>query len=361
MKKTKKIIVGIIVAMGLYGCSFEGSQYSPEQVINNALEETTDFPSYYGEAEMTFSGNGEEEHIIMKEWQDSEGKVRIEMESMVEESIVVSVRDGKSFTVYDESINQAFFSEDPELLSAISSSPKEQANQLLKIVRDTHTISIEGEEKVAGRTAYHLIAKANDNKSLLGDQELWIDQENWFVLKMISNSADNKVETVYTKMDLDFEVPADIFTLDLPNDIKVQNLDDMNETVEVTIEEAAESIGKPLVYFSEKEDREIEKIEMDELQGELTRKEINIEYEKDGLPLLTLSMFESPIDVDDDFAFPEEEKIEVRGQEGTFTNIENFRTLFWKEEGVTYSIILNDPSLTFDELLDWTNDMELVE
>src|SRR5699024_10551899 len=155
--------------------------------------------------------------------------------------------------------------DDPELLEFNQPSPKEQVNNLLEMVRDTHEISSEGEAEIAGRDTYHLVAKAKEENTLFGDQELWIDKENWMVLKMI----------FYTKIDFNTKILADTFTLDLPDDMEMKNLDDMSNESEITLEEAKENIGA-FHYFPENEELDISTIEMIELQGELKRKEVNI-------------------------------------------------------------------------------------
>lgn len=366
MSTAKKTIGRILIAaaaMGLFGCSFQDNQYSPEQVINNAMKETDERLSYYGESSMKMGGEDmEQEEINIKEWRSADGRVRVETSGESDENQALSVNDGTTLTLYQESLNQALVSEDGELLATMAPSPKEQANQLLKMVGDSHEISIEGEEKIAGRDTYHLVAKANGKETLLGDQELWVDKENWFVLKMISSSGDNYSEIIYTEIDFDKEIPNDIFVVDLPEDVEIQNLDELNETTEVTMEEAVEQVGQPLLYFTEKEDRDILRIETDELKGELARVEVNIEYEKDGLPLLTLAVFKTPADLDEDMpGLPGEEIVEIRETEGTTLDMGSFRTLFWEEDGLSYSLILNDPNLTFDEVIDWTTEMEIAE
>lgn len=361
MKITKKLLSGAtvtVLALGLAACSSGDNQYSPEQVINNAMKENEEPLAYY--AESTMSMTAEEEQIQLKEWRSKDGKVKVETEGATEEEQGVTVNDGQTITMYQESLNQAFVSDDGEMLAALAPSPKEQAHQLLKMIGDSHTISIDGEEKIAGRDAYHLVAKAKEKDTLFGDQELWVDKENWFVLKSISESGDDRVEIEYTKVEFNKEFPDETFTIELPEGTDIQNLDDMNETSEVSIDEAAESVGKPILYFPEENGWVIENIEMDDIKGELNRVEINIEYIKEETPLLSLSLFKTPEDLDDT-KMPGEESVDVRGVEGTIIEMEGFRNLSWVEDGITYSILLNDPDVTFEEVIEWANDMELVE
>lgn len=353
-----------VLAMGLFGCS-ETNQYSPEQVINNALEEAPSLGAYYAESEMITYENGKEtkqEQMLMKEWRSKDGKSRVEIESKedgIEKSIAVN--DGSTLVSYQINQNQAFLIDDPELLDFNQPSPKEQAMSLLEMIRETHAISTEGEEKVAGRVAYHLVAKAKEEHTLFGDQELWIDKENWFVLKMILHAGDNRTETTYTTIDFDVTIPPEKFVLDLPDDIKLQNIEDMNKTKEITLEEVAENIGQPVLYFPEDEGIEITTIEMFELQGELDRTEISFDYRKDTLPLLTMAVFESPVESVEDLKLPGEEPTTIRNQEGMYMESMGIRSLSWQEKGLTYSIMLIDPNLTVADVVELAEHMVMME
>jgi hypothetical protein len=226
------------------------------------------------------------------------------------------------------------------------------------MVRDTHEISTKKEDKVAGRDAHHLRAKAKNNGTLLGDLELWIDKESWIVLKMILHMGDNVTEMTYTTIDLNAKMSPDLFTVDLPEDVKVENLLDVLETKEISLEEVPGKIGESTVYFPETEELRISLIELYEQQGELNRSEVSIDYTKDGLPLLTLSVFETVNEGIDDV---KEQTVEIRNQEGFYLELGDFRSVLWDENGVTYSIVLIDPNLTLEELINMSEEMELIK
>lgn len=344
----------------MVGCS-EESNYSPEQMINNALDEK-ETESYVGEATTTVSENGDViETMIMKEWHNQDGKIRVEVEDQDSKEESVSVNDGEKITTYNEGKNQAIIIDDKEILEFNQPSPKEQVDFILDMVRDTHEISGKGEEEVAGRTTYHLVANPKEDNTLFGKQEMWIDKENWMALKIISDSGNQKTEVVYNDIEFDTDIPEDTFTLDLPDDVDIVNSDDLLNTEEATLEEAKEGIGQPFYYFPEKDGLEISTIEKDELTGELDRTEVNIDYKKEGDPFLTLSVFESPQDLEDDFTFPEEKEVTIRDQDGTFTDTDGFRAMFWQEDGLNYSLVIIDPTITLEELQKLAESMNIVK
>lgn len=366
LKNIKRIYARILMAgmaVGLFGCSFEGSQYSPEQVIQNALDEKKEMGSYYAESETVVRVEGQEvERSLMKEWRADDGKIRVEMENKDGSDKTIAVNDGAMMILYEVASNQASMIDDPELLNLNMPSPKEQANQSLRMIGDTHEISIEDEGKIAGREIYKMLAKANGNHTLIGDLEMWIDKENWMVLKMIVSVGDRQTETVYTKVDFKPEFPADLFSIDLPENVELQNLDDLMDTTEITLEEVTENIGKPFYYFPEVDGLEMTLIELDELHGEIERNEVNINYTKEGVELFTLAVFESPEELDDlGLEMPGETTIDVRGQKGLQMELGDLRFLSWQENGVSYSVILYDLDLTFEELLEMTTEMDLME
>lgn len=364
MKRVKRIGITIVMAMGLIGCSFEGSQYSPEQVVQNALKEVTSPGAYYSESEIIYGEKGEEtERFISKEWRSRDGKIRIEQESKAGEHKSIAVNDGVTLTMHLIDENQAFiFEDDLEIPSLAAPSLKEQADMLLKMIEDTHTLSVEGEEKIADRATYHLVAKPNKENTLFGDMELWIDKENWMVLKMISVNGDSSLEMVYTKVDLDVDIPSDKFTLDLPEDVDMLDLDVADDTTEVTLAEATENMAQPFLYFPEADGRKIDKIELSKLEGIVNRMELDIEYVRDDIPLLSLSVFESPEDVDDDDLIdPGEEPVTIRNQEGASMELGDFRIIYWQEKGMSYSVMPVDPSISMEEVIEMTNEMELTK
>lgn len=62
-------------------------------------------------------------------------------------------------------------------------SPRDQAKLLFNMVKDTHDVKIAGEEKIAGRDTYKVVAKVKKEDTLTGDMEVWIDKKNMANIK----------------------------------------------------------------------------------------------------------------------------------------------------------------------------------
>lgn len=359
MKKLKHAIIMTMIGgifLTLAACS-DGEQFLPEQVINNAVSKTVDPVSYYAEAEMKTEGFGETEHVIIKEWVDEDGKRRTEAQLKEGSDLNISVNDGTKLIHYNEEMNQAYVINNDEVLAELNQmSPKEQANRLLVSIQQTHEISAAGEEEIAGRKAYHLIAKAKEPSSLVGDQELWIDKENWVVLKMISTSGDFKSELLFTKFELQPNLSPDLFTIELPDDVELIDFEELSPTKNVSLEEAVNAIGQSFLYFPEEQDRIITQIELVELKGEINRNEVNIDYELNGLPSFTLTIFPTPEDGGLEL-LPGEKEVKIRENTGTYLEFNDFRSLVWQEDGLSYSVIFVDPNVTLEQFAALADDM----
>jgi outer membrane lipoprotein-sorting protein len=351
----KPIGIVTVMSISLIGCQSEGKVYSPEQVIQNSVADTKKIPAYYAEAVITSNdGLGD---VEMKEWFSEDGKKRVEtlMPKTGEKSI--SVNDGEKLTTFDESANTAFIIDIKGETLPAQMSPKEQAEMLLDSIKDTHTISLIGEEKLLDRDVYHLKAVAKEKGSLYGDQEIWVDKENWFVLKSHSESGEYQVSIEYKKIDFDPTFNDSIFKLDLPKDVKIEDLKETIEEKEVnTLDEAVAIMNKPFLYVNEQDGLTIENMSVLSL-GEELDSELTINYLKDNLPYFSLNVFANN---EENEPFTNEGE-NIRGFKGEKTDEQGFRTLSWAEDGIGYSIILTNPDLSFEEMKDIISGMDYVK
>ena len=346
----KRFLYLFILMLSAIGCSTSLQEYSPEQVIQNALSEKHKTLEYYAESTWIMKENGEvAETVMMREWQNEDGQKRMETKSSNEKEYSIAINDGKTLLTYVPHEKKAYVIEGEELTSLNQQSPKEQAEKLLKLIQDTHEIKVIGEEKVAGRDAFHLKATAKKENSLIGNQDIWIDKETWFVLKMISVSGETTIEFEYTKIDYKVQNDNKLFTFELPEDAVVEKLQDSFSEKEITLEQAKVELGTAFLYIPETKDLKIAHVGLSELDGEINQKEIMIEYTKEGLPYLSLTVIKQSSDRADETMLPNEEEIQIRGLKGTWS--EELRWLHWVENGMAHSINVTDPNVSLDELM----------
>lgn len=345
----KKVICAAALSLTLLlGACSETAQYSPQEILNQAMEETTDLSTYYAEYKMNIDGEGS---YTAKQWEHN-GKIRIEMlDATGEESIIVN--DGKTITIYNKTNNSgSTYSVIDNMEGFVRPTLKEQAMQTLELVKDTHDISVGDSEKIAGRDTYHLIAKAKEKSSLIGDIEVWVDKKTWMTLKTVTVTEDMKLTMEFTKFEPDAKISEDQFVLDIPDDATMETID-VTEPAQITAEEAKNMLGDFLAFPASTgyELLAIEDMEVPET------KEIAFRYLKDGEPAFTLSVF-IPRDAT---GFSADSPIKVHGLPTEITDEEFFRLLQWDENGLRYGILLEDEELTFEEIVALTEQMEVIQ
>ena len=138
---------------------------------------------------------------------------------------------------------------------------------------------------------------------------------------------------------------------DLPDDVIIQE-EVIAANEQITIEQAKARVGEFLV-MPETDGLTLELIED---MGVEETGEISLKYLRNGEPEFSLSVMK-PIEALDS----EDDAIEVRGNSGSKMDLEYFKLLQWDENGLRYNIIFENPELTFEEVLQLTEQMELVK
>lgn len=197
---------------------------STADVIKEIMQKKQ-LPAIYAEGTSIFYGQGKQDTIYMKRWQDGKtGKVRSETKGP-NGKMRYSVSDGKKMTMYQEGESSALVID----IEGNAKQDKNEAALLLEGVQKTHTLEFKGEEVVSGRVTYHLTAQPKDEKEntpfLVGDMEFWVDKETGFMMKhMFTIGKDMKGETLFTKVDFSPAFTKETFTLTLPKGIKVNDI-----------------------------------------------------------------------------------------------------------------------------------------
>lgn len=358
--KLKVMIAALPLTLFLFSCN-QMEQFSPEKVITKALA-VEDGLTYYGEAEMVMNELEELDGAVVKEWRKNE-KSRSEIEA--DGQSIISVMDGKSMTFYEVEEKTALILED-DSLAEFQMNPKEQVEMILDAVRDTHDIETVGEDTVAGRTVIHLVAKKKKGeKSLFGDQEFWVDKENWMVLKMKATTGDSQNIVQYTKIDFNAKVDDSIFQLDLPEDVVIKTMDDFESMEEeIDLKNIPNKMNSDVLYIPDSEEHRVGTITYLEIEDEPTYSDVTIDYKKaDGFPLMTLTIQELENEADDemddfgDFA----EQVTIRDEKGVYVEFDDFRSVSWNEDGLSYSIDLINQKLTMEDVIEYTETMEVMK
>lgn len=342
-----------LLTISLVGCNSEAS-YSPQEIIDQALQETKELESYYGEYTWDIDENLD---ATVKEWM-KDGKRRIEMS--IDDDHVIAVNDGQQIITYSKKENKASIMtfENGELEEFMGNSAKDSAQILLNLVKDSHDINIAGEEKIAGRDAYHITAKAQKKNTLLGDIEVWIDKKTWLTLKTITTNAGNVTQQEYTKLEVNKKIDDALFAYDIPKGATIEQMDTLDQTAPTTIDEVKKQLGNFLMV---PEENGLTLATILDMKVE-ERPEFSFEYEKDEQPAFSLSVYKV---VSNYTTFggnlANEEDIQVRGKKGTYMVLGDLFVISWYENGYEYSILTENPEFTKEEVLAFTEKMTIVQ
>ncbi|WHY78352.1 hypothetical protein QNH20_04165 [Neobacillus sp. WH10] len=353
--KIKQLLIGTTLSIGLLGgCSGELTA-SAEEIVSNVLEADKKFDAYYGKAEMKFyTGKEVTENISFEEFVSNDQKRKvITTDHKKNNQQVFSLNDGKKVITYEQGSDKAMSIPFSDEESPASITPKEQLTKLLEGLGKTHTYEVVGEEKILGLDTYHLKVKAKSKKSVLGDMEYWVDQKTWFIVKAITNSGDSRSEMEYKKLDFTPKFDNDTFTLNIPKNVKIENLDNSLQPTTGTIEEAEKALGEPFLIFDEKTAK-LERVEWLNLKGELNRTEVTISYETAEGSTFSLSIFPTPKEKGMEI---EGEDSKIRGQHAGY--MEEISAVTWDENGMRYTIIMDQPDLTLEKMSQLTESMHL--
>ena len=325
----------------------ETLKYSPQEIFNNAIQDTTELPSYYAEFTMDF---GDGKIVTAKQWVKN-NKNYLEVEDNNSKTILLN--DGnqlisyfpneKTATIFDLSAKEEF----------IMPTIKEQVMSMFKFIKDSHEITIGDDEKILGHDTYHLIAKAKEKGNLMGDMEIWVDKKAWMPLKTSSISDDMTSTTECTKYEPNAKIEDTVFVLDFPEDVIIQEKT-VDLSTNITLEEA-KLLHKSFLVIPESTGYSIDTLEDQHMED---TNEIAIKYVKNNELQFGMSIFKplEPFTDNED-----EQAITVRGIQGSIFEIGTLRLIEWDENGLRYNIMIENPELTYDDILALAEQMEFVQ
>ncbi|MGG4496204.1 LolA family protein [Brevibacillus reuszeri] len=339
------------------GCQ-DAQTFSSEDVVTKMLEGNKAVGSYYAEGIMNeYEGDKKIRESTIMEWHDAKtGKRRVEIRSG--NNVTRSVNDGKQIITYDEALKTAFRLDAADVGEMGAGTPKEQLIGILDKVKNTHKIEVVGEDTVINLPVHHVKATMQEKGSLFGDMDLWADQKTWLVLKSSSTIGENKVNFEYTKLDQSPTFDEKTFVLDLPQDVKITSLSDINPAKKVSLEEAEAAMKAPFYYWESSSEVVLAGIELNEWKGEINRNELTLNYTKGDVPYFSLSVFPAPKEEIGEGLLGEK-PLQIRGIKGSY--MEAIRSVMWDEKGLRYTVMLEHPDLTVEQMVKLAEEMKWSE
>ncbi|WP_148361149.1 LolA family protein [Bacillus timonensis] len=353
--RKKLVVLSAILLTGLLSACKGDMAVSSEGIVTKVLSAKESKLSYYGEGVIKLTTDGEvTENASFKEYAAEDGKRKIITTGDTNDLEAYVLNDGNQVISYETGSETAFSiditEEDNPLLEA---SPKEQLMTMLEAIKKTHEYKIVGEEKILDLNVYHIKATPNTDSNLFGEVELWIDQKTWFVVKSVSVVEEIKSEFEYKVLDFSPDFKEDTFTLDIPENVTITPIESNLEPSFGSLEDAQAALEQPFLVFSG-EDMEVENVEIVNLQGIVNRPEITVYYFNEGIPSVLVSTFPTPEEAGTEIKPGE---WQVRGQNAEYDDFIN--ALSWDENGLRYTILIQNPDLQLEAVLKMTENMKL--
>ncbi|UUI41809.1 LolA family protein [Oceanobacillus oncorhynchi] len=326
---------------------------SAEEIMRKAVEAGEGMDHYYTLSESkVYQGTELMEHSILEEYVANGKRKTITHDQLEgEDKRTEALNDGAKTIIYDKYNHRAFemdITADGDVESHDSTG---KMNGMMGITKDTHALEIIGEEKILDFDTFHIEAKAKISDHVFGDTDLWVDQKTRFIIKMISEVGGIRTELDYKKIDISPVFAEDTFTLNIPDDVEIKDLEAFAPDT-VTLAEAEEILKQSFYLFPEDEFI-LKDIEMHHIDGIITRDELNLTYySKADMPMFYLSIFHSPEGME-----IEKADVEIRGRKAAYEKVVN--SITWDEEGLRYSIIMIGSEVEKNEMIERTESMVL--
>ncbi|MFE9920093.1 outer membrane lipoprotein carrier protein LolA [Streptomyces sp. NPDC005774] len=162
------------------------------------------------------------------------------------------IRNGKDVWGYDSESNEVFHSTteesagDKDRERRPPATPKDFAEEALKSVDDTTSVTVDGTAQVAGRDAYKLVVKPKQSGSTVGAISIAVDHRTGTPLKFTLTPASGGAAVVdvgFTKVDFD-RPAASTFDFTPPKGAKVTEEGELERGEKGSVEKGREH-GKP--------------------------------------------------------------------------------------------------------------------
>lgn len=364
MKKLLGFSIFILLIFAFSGCAGGKELNSAEGIIDNILNDQSTTLTYYAEGEFVMSfADAEKLELHYKEWYESDELMRYEVIDNNTDEKTITVIDGQTVLTYDERTNVAMTYNDKDMLELDNKPIKHQTRELLQSIRDTHEFTLE-ETELNDENVYYIEAVKEDAEHY----EIWIDKENNFALKIITHDEDVTTE-INTEIDKDADIPSDLFTIDLPDDVTMidyEEIEGENLINEITLTEAVEELEANFLYIPEQNGIAIKNTSKrvfdvaEDGEDEDVYTEIEIHYTKDNAPLFTLSI-DGYVEAFASGSLFLEDPLTIRNTEGKYEDSEHLRMVHWNEDGLNYSITILDDDFSIDDAGKLAETMRLVE
>ena len=240
MTKYKLLLMLLLISSAIFitGCIDE--DLSAEQIAEKMQQKQEDIEDYSYTMHMTIEF-GDQNMVTQADMMYKKpNKFKAVQKQPAEMAGSISVSDGETMWMYNPQQNTVMIMDMPDM-------PEQNEMDYLQIIEmmlNESDFSLAGVEKVDGRTTYVIDMSPKDESDLgmFGDMKVWIDEETWMPLKMEMKDANGNpmYSAEYRNFQINTGISDEEFQFEIPEDAKVQTMEEMMLPQEMTLEEAQE-------------------------------------------------------------------------------------------------------------------------
>jgi len=320
----------------------------PEDIIAQVKKSRQRAKSYYAEVKINLY---RDDVIIkecdMREWVKlADGKVKRRAEVHSEnDDMTVLINDGDRFIEYHKKDKEVLTSNlIANLDKNLIEDPKDHTIKVLQSLNITHDVQSPAEVNLNGMRTYYIKAIPKGQDGIASSKEYWIDRATWLVIKSANYSGNTRYVKEYTKIEFLSDIDEALFVEELPGDVKIIDLDAGFDEKVVNFDKAIRFFGKSILYVPEELGFELCETKM--ITGCVQRDYLIQEYGNGND--ISFSIHLRKIDKDKNNRLPKEDDINLRGKAGTYID-GNIKMIRFDEDGLTYTFLIKDASITIDE------------
>lgn len=247
MSKSKSYLLPLMIVLSLLLCGCGPVNTLPNSVLERMLEnsEKPTYTKYYQQTQIRTYYKGKLQSIQQSDlWEDlTTDRLRLDLidselgtfHTVIEKELMTLYRKGNS-RVSINNINHLMV--DKVLTN------KEHSIQTMESIRRTYNIRLVGEDSISNQPCYKLVATPKNQKNKNDLQYLWINQENWMIMKRIITEGNTTVEMTVKNFDTFRKMENSIFQLSIPEKLVYQSIPSYQKKV-ISLTD----ISEPIFYL----------------------------------------------------------------------------------------------------------------
>jgi outer membrane lipoprotein-sorting protein len=253
MRRTVWVVFSLLLALSLAlaGC---GQKITAEEIVARVRETVETTEDAHAVISADLDAQGIQMSVTAEVWEKAPNKVRIEVLEASQPDLVgmAVVSDGEQGWAYNPERNRVMVGPVADIETPIPQEMLVELQEMIQRVLDASNVELVGEETLGDRDTYKLaLSPREDEPQPLfpggGTATLWVDKEQWFVLKATYEGGTFGQGTMQVRQfELNAGLADDLFHFDIPEGAEITDVE-AQQPVPLSLDEARAQASFPLL------------------------------------------------------------------------------------------------------------------